>query len=340
MKILILGGTRFLGRFLTENARKRGHEVTLFNRGKENPDLFPDVEKLMGDRNGDLKNLEGRKWDAVIDTCGFVPRTVRESAELLSKEIGHYTFISSGSVYNNLEEKGIDENHSINKLSMEKAEEMTEGTAGPIYNEYYGHLKALCEQELERIMPSRNLVVRAGLIVGPFDYSDRFSYWVNRVAKGGEVLAPGRKDKEIQFIDVRDLAEWIIKMVETNVIGVFNATGPHFTLTMERFLEECKKLTNSNTTYTWVSEDFLLDKDIKPWTELPLWLPDKWNMSGFLSMNIEKAEKRGLTCRPLKETIRDTLTWESTRTNYERKAGMDINKERKILKWWNQYPVS
>ena len=249
MKLLILGGTRFLGRYLTENALEKGHEVTLFNRGKENPNLFPEAEKLIGDRNGNLEALKGRKWDAVIDTCGFVPHAVKESAELLAGAAGHYTFISSCSVYDELENPGIDEKHPVKSLPPEKAEEMTRGTAGPIYNEYYGELKALCEKEVEASFPSRNLIVRPGLIVGPHDYSDRFTYWVSRTAKGGRVLAPGRKDKQIQFIDVRDLAEWIIEMAERNAAGIFNATGPEFPLMMGTFLQECQQAVGSDAEF-------------------------------------------------------------------------------------------
>lgn len=334
MKILILGGTRFLGRFLTETALKKGHDVTLFNRGKENPGLFPEVEKLIGDRNGNLKALEGRTWDAVIDTCGFVPRAVRESAELLAGVAGHYTFISSASVYDELENPGIDENHPVSQLPLEKAEEMTKGTAGPIYNEHYGELKFLCEKEVEQAFPGGHLNVRAGLIVGPFDYSDRFNYWVGRVAEGGEVLAPGRRDKEIQFIDVRDLAEWIVDMIEKNSTGTFNATGPEFPLTMEQFLQECQTAAGSDAELVWADEAFLLANDVQWWSEMPLWVPDREKMAGFLELDISKALRAGLRFRPLKETIQDTLAWESERSDDGRKAGLNPEKEQAVLEMW------
>lgn len=337
MNILILGGTRFLGRYLTENAIKRGHTVTLFNRGKENPDLFPEVETLIGDRNGELEALKGREWDAVIDTCGFVPRAVRESLELLSNSVGHYTFISSGSVYDQLEIPNIDEDHPVKQMPIVEADKLTEGTAGPIYNHHYGVFKALCEKELEKSFPSQNLIIRAGIITGPYDYADRFTYWVSRVARGGEVLSPGRKDKEIQIIDARDLAEWIILKVEENITGTFNTVGPSSILTMEEFLIECKNATNSNATLTWVDEDFLIDHDIKFWSEMPLWIPDKAKMAGFLSMNNKKAIGQGLTFRPLNTTIRDTLAWENTRTDIERKAGLEPEKEKEVLAKWREY---
>lgn len=340
MKLLILGGTRFLGRYLTENALGKGHKVTLFNRGKENPNLFPEAEKLIGDRNGNLEALNGRTWDAVIDTSGFVPRAVKESAELLAGAAGHYTFISSCSVYDELENPGIDENHPVKSLSPEKAEEMTKGTAGPIYNEYYGELKVLCEKEVEDLFPSRNLIVRPGLIVGPHDYSDRFTYWVERTAKGGRVLAPGREDKQVQFIDVRDLAEWIMKMVERNVVGIFNATGPESVLTMERFLDESRHALDSDAEFIWMDEDFLLDHEVEAWSEMPLWIPDKMEMDGFLSVNIDKVIAQGLKFRPLSETVRDTLKWNSARSDGERKAGMDPEKEKELLEMWERKTIS
>ncbi|HSP22066.1 MAG TPA: SDR family oxidoreductase [Planococcus sp. (in: firmicutes)] len=336
MKILILGGTRFLGRFIAETAIQRGHDVTLFNRGKENTDLFPEAEKLIGDRNGDLKALEGRTWDAVIDTCGFVPRAVRESAGLLAGHAGHYTFISSASVYDDLENPGIDENHPVSHMSLGEAEEMTKGTAGPMNNEYYGELKFLCEEEVAHIFPEHSLIVRPGLIVGPYDFTGRFSYWVNRIAKGGEVLAPGRKDKQIQFIDVRDLAEWIVNMVEKNVAGTFNATGPESALTMEGLLEECLAAVEGDAELMWVDEAFLLANDVGYWSELPLWIPDREKMEGFLTLDIRKALGAGLEFRPLSETIRDTHVWESKHADAGRKAGLDPDKEKAVLKMWKE----
>lgn len=334
MKILILGGTRFLGRFLTESALQRGHEVTLFNRGKENPELFPNVEKLIGDRGGDLSALEEGEWDAVIDTCGFVPRVVRESAKLLAERAGHYTFISSASVYDELERAGIDEEHPVGQMSLSDAEEMTKGKTNPPANEYYGELKFLCEQEAEQQFPGRSLIVRPGLIVGPYDFTGRFSYWVNRVAKGGKVLAPGRRDKRIQFIDVRDLAEWIIRMVEQQNSGIFNAAGSESALTMEAFLDDCKRALKSDAEFMWVDEAFLLENEVGYWLELPLWIPDSEQMEGFLSLDIDKALGTGLTFRPLSETIRDTREWELEHQALERKAGLAHGKEQAVLEKW------
>ncbi|KYG58393.1 SDR family oxidoreductase [Planococcus maritimus] len=327
MKILILGGTRFLGRFLTRAALDQGHEVTLFNRGKENPALFPEVEKLVGDRDGELAALEGRTWDAVIDTCGYVPQVVRQSAALLAGNAGHYTFISSASVYDDLQDPGIDEEHAVRKLPQDVAD--------PPSNEYYGELKFLCEREVEKQFPDRALIIRPGLIVGPYDFTGRFSYWTNRVAQGGEVLAPGRKDRQIQFIDVRDLAEWILRMVEQQVSGVFNATGPSHSLTMEAFLKTCRNALASRAQFVWMDDEFLMANDVGYWMELPLWIPDSENVDGFMAMSIDKALAQGLSFRPLEETIQDTHEW-LQQEGVVGTAGLDSSKELRLLASWKE----
>jgi len=336
MNILILGGTRFLGRYLVESALEKGHTVTLFNRGN-NSNLFPNVEQLVGDRDGDLVALEGRKWDAVIDTCGFIPRTVLNAIKLLNS-VKHYTYISSISAYKALSEVGVDESGELHTMSNEKLEEITRESAGPFYNEYYGPLKVLSEEAAENELPGKVLVIRAGQLVGPHDYTDRLPYWVKRVSEGGTILAPGRKKRQIQIIDVRDLAEWIIKMVEENVTGIFNATGPDYTLTMENFLEECKKVCDSDATFKWVSEQYLKEKQVGPWGEIPLWIPEEFPLEGeekplkgFLAVDIQKAINKGLTFRPLAETLKDVLAWESTREEGSRKAGLDRQKEIELL---------
>ncbi len=210
MKLLVLGGTVFLGRHLVEAATARGHSVTLFNRGQHNPELYPEVEKLRGDRDSDLSALQGRRWDAVIDTCGYLPRAVRASAELLADAVDHYTFISSISVYADFHTPAMDESAPVGTLADETVEEVT--------GETYGPLKALCEQAAERALPGRVLNIRPGLIVGPHDPTDRFTYWPVRVARGGEVLAPGRPHVPVQVIDGRDLAEWTVRMVEARQV--------------------------------------------------------------------------------------------------------------------------
>lgn len=324
MKILVLGGTRFLGRHIVEAALASGHDITLFNRGQNNPGLFPEVEKLRGNRDGDLSALRGRHWEAVIDTCGFVPRNVRASAELLADNVSHYTFISSISVYADFSEPDMNENAPVGTMPDESLEEITAETYGP--------LKALCEWTTEKAMPGRVLNVRPGYIVGPFDPTDRFTYWPSRVAEGGEVLAPGRPSAPVQFIDVRDLANWIIRMVETNRIGAFNATGPDHMLTMGQLLDESRSVSGSDTQFTWVSEEFLAEEEV----ELPIWVPD--TDIGAATVNCSKAIAAGLTFRPLADTIRDTLAWDTARPrDLERRAGLKPEQEARLLQaWYNQ----
>ncbi len=342
LEILILGGTRFLGRFLVNAARERGHHVTLFNRGN-NGDIFPEFELLKGDRDGDLQVLKGRKWDAAIDTSGFIPRTVSKSCQLLN-HVNHYTYISSISVYKDPSKPGIDEQAEVHTLDSEEVEKITHGTAGPIYGEYYGPLKALSEKAAEKELPGKILVVRSGQIVGPYDYTDRLPYWIKRLSEGGEVLSPGRPNRPIQFIDVKDLARWVIQLIEQNVTGTFNAVGPDKTLTMEQLLKECKRVSRSDATFTWVSEKFLLDNNVEPWGEMPLWIPEEYPLpgaekpwNGFLAVNNKKAMNIGLTFRPLSETLKDILDWEQNRPQgHERKAGMDRQRENKLLNEWHE----
>lgn len=332
MKILILGGTVFLGRHLVEAAQARGHEVTLFNRGQHNPDLFPDVEKLRGDRSGGLDALRGRQWDAVIDTCGYVPRVVRDSAQLLADAVGHYTFISSISVYKEFSTPNADENAPLGTIEDPTVEEVT--------GETYGPLKVLCEQAAEEAMPGRTLSLRAGLIVGPNDVSDRFTYWPVRVARGGDVLAPGRPEHGTQFIDVRDLAEWNIRMAEAKKTGAYNATGPDYTLTMGKLLETCKEVSGSDANLVWMDEAFLLEQSVAPWSELPLWVPETEEYAGFDTVNIDRALADGLTFRPVADTVRDTLAWHETRpADREWRAGMKPEREAELLQAWKDRPA-
>ncbi|MBI2760045.1 MAG: epimerase [Chloroflexi bacterium] len=326
MKLLMLGGTVFLGRSLVDAALVRGHEVTLFNRGQHNPELYPDVEKLRGDRDGDLGALEGRQWDAVIDTCGYVPRIVRASAELLADAVGHYSFISSISVYDNFRTRAMAEDAPVGTVEDPTVEDVLPN---------YGPLKALCEQAAEAAMPGRTLRVRAGLIVGPHDQSDRFTYWPHRIAKGGDVLAPGSSDRAVQIIDVRDLAEWNVRIAEQRVSGVFNATGPDYTLTMGAVLDACKAVSGSDARFVWASEQFLLDAGAQPWAQLPLWVPDTEENAGFSSIDCSKAFATGLTFRPLAETVRDTLAWDATRpADTERRNGLPPDREAELLQGW------
>ena len=328
MKILILGGTRFVGRHLVEAGQERGHEITLFNRGLTNPRLFPDLETITGDRDGGLDGLRNRKWDSVIDTAGQLPRLVRASATLLAGSVGHYTFVSTLSVFADFSKSGMDENAPLQEISDPDNEEMTP--------ELYGPHKVQCEMAAQLAFPERALIVRPGLIVGPYDETDRFTYWPHRIAKGGEVLAPGRPEKQVAFIDAHDLAGWIIRLVENNQTGIFNALGPDYPLSMQAVLETCRSVSASNASFTWVNQKFLLDENVTPWSEIPLWIPEQPEYAGFFNVNINKALKNGLTFRPLAETIRETLTWDSTRQAYDLKAGLHSAKEQQLLRKWHE----
>lgn len=330
MKLLILGGTVFLGRALVEVALDKGYELTLFNRGKSNPELFPNVEKLIGDRDGDLSALDMRRWDAVIDTCGYVPRVVRQSAQYLSGSVDHYTFISSLSVYADTSHLGIDESAAVGKLADESVEEITGETFGP--------LKALCERVVEDVYPAGALVVRPGLIVGPHDPTDRFTYWPWRVAQGGEVLVPGRPERPIQFIDVRDLAEWIIRSIEDRLVGVYNADSPPGAFTMGSLLDTARGLSQSDARLVWVSEEFLIDHEIEPWSEMPLWLPESSpEYAGFFVFESQAAIETGLQFRSVEDTVKTTIDWAMSRpTTHQWKAGITRERETELLQKWSR----
>ena len=324
MDLLILGGTRFLGRHLVEAALGDGHTVTLFNRGLSGPDLFPEVESIKGDREGDLSALRGRRWDAVIDTCGYVPRIVRASAGLLADTVDHYTFVSSISVYADDIGPGADEGAPMEVLEDPTVEEIT--------GETYGGLKALCERAAEEEMPGRVLNVRPGLISGPHDPTDRFTYWPRRVAAGGEVLAPDRPERQVQYIDVRDLAAWMVKMSAEQQTGTYNATGPAHELRMGKFLEECEAVGGGDTKIVWVSEEFLEENGVEPFTEMPLWVPREY--AGMLAVDCGRAVAAGLAFRPVSETIRDVLEWDRTRADADLAAGLEPERERELLSAW------
>ncbi|MBX3066169.1 MAG: epimerase [Anaerolineae bacterium] len=326
MKILILGGTVFVGKHLVESALARGHEITLFNRGKHNGDLFPQVEKLRGDRDGGLDALRGRRWDAVIDPSGYVPRLVGDSVRLLKDHVDHYTFISSISVYPEIADMNLNEADPVATLPEDvdpKTEEITGGSYGP--------LKALCEAVVEAEMPGRALNIRPGLIVGPDDPTDRFTYYPVRIAAGGDVLMPGDPPGRLtQIIDVRDLAEWTIRMVEGKATGIYNATGPDYPLTWQGVAEACLRASGSNANIVWVSESFLEEKEVAPWSELPLWLP------GDMLVNVQKAINAGLTFRSLEETARAILAWHQSRPADSIRFSFKKEREADILRDWRQ----
>lgn len=326
MKLLIIGGTRFVGRALVDVALARGHEVTLFNRGQSNPDLYPNVETLVGDRDGGLDVLKGRTWDGVIDTCGYVPRLTRDSAMLLKDAVPHYTFISTISVYSDNSIVNMDESGPLGTMEDETVEEIT--------GETYGPLKVLCEQSIDEVMNGRSAHIRAGLIVGPHDQTDRFTFWPVRVDQGGEVLAPDHPDILTQFIDVRDLASFILHAAEAQLKGAYNCTGPDYKLTFGKLLDVCKSVSGSDATLTWVDKPFLLAKEVQPFSEVPLWVPQE--MAGFSTINCDKAQAEGLTYRPLEETVADTLAWAKTRSDdYQLRTGLSAKREAELLQLWH-----
>ncbi|MBN9653494.1 NAD-dependent epimerase/dehydratase family protein [Halobacillus sp. GSS1] len=333
MKLLIIGGTKFLGRHIVESALSDNHEVTIFHRGKTNPGLFEEVTNIYGDRENleDLEKLADQNWDAVIDTCGYKPSTVSRSLDVLSGFTKKYVFISTISVYPDftdvpdLEETA--ERMILTKEELEQAERKE--TFDP---SLYGPLKAHCEQEVQTRMEDKSIIIRPGLIVGPHDPTDRFTYWPSRVAAGGEVLAPGRKDQQIQFIDARDLAEWIVHLSKTEHTGIFNANGPDNKLTIQKFLETCASTLNEAVTFTWIPAPFLTEEGIQPWKDLPVWIPTDKDFS----QDASKAIQCGLKFRPLKETILDTYHWDQHRSNEDRGAGITREQESDVLKKWQR----
>jgi 2'-hydroxyisoflavone reductase len=324
VRLLVLGGTLFLGRHLVEAALARGHEVTLFNRGRTGAGLYPEVETLTGDRNaGDLDALRGREWDAVVDTSARVPRWIRDATGLLAGAVGHYTFASSISVYADTSGPGTDETAPVHTIPDETVEEITSA-------EVYGALKVLCEQAGERAMPGRVLSVRAGLIVGPYDPTGRFTYWVHRIARGGDVLAPEPRDQPVQLVHGRDLADWIVVMAERRETGVLNATGPERPLTMEALLEAIRRETGSDARLVWAGERFLVERGIEEWSDLPLWLAPGANpeSAAFMAVDVDRALAAGLRFRPLGDTIRDTLAEAEPTPD----AGLDPGREQELLR--------
>jgi 2'-hydroxyisoflavone reductase len=296
MKLLLLGGTRFLGRHLAEAALAAGHEVTLFHRGQTNPGFLPGAEEILGDRDGGLGILGGRRWrrwDAVVDTSGFVPRLVRQAADELAGSVDLYSFVSTISVYADYRVLGITEESSLKSPPPE--EERTE----EVDRTTYGWLKVLCEEAVKEAMPGRNLIVRPCILAGPHDYTDRFTWWLRRVGEGGEVVAPGRPGRPVQVLDIRDLAGWLLRMIERGRTGVFNTAGPEQPLTMGEMLETLHEATGSDATFTWREPD--ADE------EIPFWIPEEKN--GFHSIDSRKAQTEGLTCRPLLQTAMNTMSW-------------------------------
>jgi 2'-hydroxyisoflavone reductase len=301
VKLLVLGGTKFLGRHVVDAARADGHEVTIFTRGETNPNLYPDIERLRGNRDGGLDALENGRWDGVVDTSGYVPRVVRQSAELLRDRVGRYVFVSSISAYGDFS-RPITEETAVAELEDPETEKVMEN---------YGALKAACERVVAEVYGDRSARVRAGLIVGPYDPTDRFTYWPRRVAAGGDVLAPGDPAAPVQFVDARDLARWLVQLALEGPGGVFNATGPLEPLRFDELLERTRAAIGSDARFVWTEAQPILAAGVQPWMELPLWLPDD-AYAGMARADISRAVDAGLRFRPLEETVADTLAWDRT----------------------------
>jgi 2'-hydroxyisoflavone reductase len=322
MRLLILGGTRFVGRHLTEAALAAGHRVALFNRGRTNPDLFPEAERLRGDRGADLSALEGRRWDAAIDVNGYLPREVKASTELLAGSVERYVFISTRSVYADWKTPWIGEDYPLEKPQP------GDESAAAVPSDGYGRLKVLCERTVEEAVGGRTLIVRPCIIVGPWDPFPRFSYWVERTAQGGEVLAPGRPDRPVELIDVRDLAAWLVGMIERRETGIYNAAGPERVLTMREMLETCREVTGGDAAFTWLPDEFLAARGV----QLPFWYPEE--TTGYDLLDNRRAISKGLAFRPLAETVRDVHAWVAEDPKERDSRYLSVEREAELLEEW------
>jgi len=318
VKLLVLGGTAFLGRHTVEAALERGDEVAIFTRGRTNPELFPEAEHLVGDRDGGLDALSGRTWDGVVDTSGYVPRVLRQSAELLRDAVGRYVFVSSISVYADFS-RPVDEESTVAHLDDPFSESVETD---------YGALKAACERVVEEVLGERGTSVRAGLLVGPHDPTDRFTYWPRRLADGGDVLAPGNPAAPVQLVDARDLGAWLVRVAEHGPGGVLNATGPAEPMTLGELLQRAIAVVGSDARLVWTDEQRILDAEVQPWTEPPLWAPGG-GWSGLMRVDTRRALAAGLGFRPLEQTVLDTLAW--SREAGEQRPTLTREKERELL---------
>ena len=328
--ILILGGTGFLGPHIVDAALARGHTLTLFNRGKTHPGLYPNIEKLRGDRDGHLEELANRSWDAVVDPSGYVPRIVGASATLLAPRVAHYVFISTISVYHRDNVVGDDETAPLETVADPANEDVKTN---------YGALKALSEQAAERAMPGRVANIRPGLIVGPGDPTGRFTHWPWRASQGGEMIGPGDGTTPTQWIDGRDLGAWIVKVVEDRTVGTYNALGPATRTAMKSALDACNAAAGNRAQITWVDGDFLTKQGVAGWQDLPMWMDNKGDDAGFGTMKNDRALAKGLVFRPCEDTARDTLAWLATLPPDEqakaRSSGIKPDKEAAVLAAWH-----
>jgi 2'-hydroxyisoflavone reductase len=331
LRVLILGGTGFIGPHFVDALGAAGHKVTLFNRGKRDHEAKPGVEQLLGDRNDNLEALKGRDWDVVIDNSGYTPRQVELSTGLLREHTRHYIFISSIAVYENFRGPPIDEDHALAPIGNLPTDQLT--------GENYGALKVLCEAVVEKAYGKRANIIRPTYICGPGDHTDRFTYWPFRVSQGGEMLAPGAPDDPIQFIDVRDLADFVRICVEKVVAGRYNLCTPPRWATMGKLLDESRRVSGADTKFVWASPEFLMAHEAieaDGWAskEIPIWSPPSSPNPGVALVSSERAQARGLRFRPLETTIRDTLAWQKTRPaeRQQLRSGLSPEREAELLK--------
>jgi 2'-hydroxyisoflavone reductase len=331
LRVLILGGTGFIGPHFVHALTEGGHAVTLFNRGKRDPDAKQGVEQLLGDRNDDLRSLEGRDWDVVVDNSGYTPGQVRLSTDLLRRHSKHYIFISSIAVYENFQDPPIDEDHALAPIGTLRQDKL-EG-------ENYGPLKVLCEEVVAKAYGKNANIIRPTYIAGPGDFSDRFTYWPFRVAQGGEMIAPGTPDDPIQYIDVRDLADFVRVCAEKHIAGRYNLCTPPRWATMGKLLDNSKRVTGADTKFKWASTEFLMtEKVVEPgmWAsqEIPIWAPPSGQSLGHGLVASARAEAKGLKFRSLETTIRETLEWQKTRPADKQKlrSGLTPEREAELLK--------
>ncbi len=330
LRVLILGGTGFIGPHFVEVLHAAGHQLTLLNRGRRQPQLAADIESLIGDRNGKMDALQGRDWDVVIDNSGYTPKQVRLSTDMLRDHAQHYIFVSSISAYANLTPPGIDEDYTLATLADPNVEEITDTT--------YGGLKALCEQTVEQAFGQRCAIIRPTYIVGPGDPTDRFTYWPVRVSRGGTMLAPGNAGDPIQFIDVRDLAEFMRACVERQISGRYNACNPPGAVTMGDLLDTSKRVSGADTRFVWASAAFLENHGADASGEIPIWTPPIGEFAGAALISSARAVAQGLRFRPLDTTVRDTLTWHATRPAAQQeklRAGFAPAREAELVKALN-----
>jgi 2'-hydroxyisoflavone reductase len=332
LSLLILGGTGFIGPHTIHAALERGHSITLFHRGQTNPGLYPDLETLHGDRDGALDALAGRRWDVVIDNCGYLPRLVRASTEFLTHQVSHYVFISSISVYADPSIVGLTEESALGRLQNESVEVIDGKTYGP--------LKALCEESVTEIMGGRCTILRPGLIVGPRDKTDRFTYWPVRASRGGEILAPNTPEDPIQIIDARDLAAFIILCAEQRLAGRYNVISPTGELTIGGLLKSCLRVSGQDAVLTWLPAAYLAQRGIEAWTDMPVWEAPLGDSAGMGRVDTARALEAGLRIRNLDDTVKATLAWWNSlpreRTEAALLAGISAEQEARLLAEWHE----